>query len=82
MLSGYTDFHSITDAINRGAVYKFLIKPWDDQQLRDSIGEAFRRYEPAAQNGRPPRDLRTFDPEAQNLLSTPSAPADDAARAD
>jgi hypothetical protein len=26
-LSGYTDLESITDAINRGAIYKFLTKP-------------------------------------------------------
>jgi CheY-like chemotaxis protein len=82
MLSGYTDFHSITDAINRGAVYKFLTKPWDDQQLRDNIGEAFRRYEPATQSGRQSRDVRMIDPEAHNLPSTPSRLAADLARAD
>jgi FixJ family two-component response regulator len=32
----------VTGAINRGAVYKFLTKPWDDDQLRDQIREAFR----------------------------------------
>jgi len=26
-LSGYTEFSSITNAINEGAVYKFLTKP-------------------------------------------------------
>jgi|KBSSwiStaDraftv2_1062776.scaffolds.fasta_scaffold00366_9 diguanylate cyclase (GGDEF)-like protein/PAS domain S-box-containing protein len=82
MLSGYTDFHSITDAINRGAVYKFLTKPWDDEQLRDNIGEAFRRYEPVAQSGRQPRDARKIDPEAHDRPSTPSQPAADMARAD
>ncbi len=59
MLSGYTDFHSITDAINRGAIYKFLTKPWDDQQLRDNIGEAFRRYELVTENERLRHDLST-----------------------
>jgi YesN/AraC family two-component response regulator len=82
MLSGYTDFHSITDAINRGAVYKFLTKPWDDEQLRDNIGEAFRRYQPATQSGRQPRDACTIDPEAHDLPSPPSQPAADMARAD
>ena len=42
ILSGYADLHSVTDAINRGAIYKFLTKPWDDDQLRDQIREAFR----------------------------------------
>lgn len=43
ILTGYTDVDSITGAINRGAIYKFLTKPWDDDQLREEIREAFRR---------------------------------------
>lgn len=42
VLSGYTDLQSITDAINQGAIYKFLTKPWDDDHLRANIEEAFR----------------------------------------
>ena len=44
VLSGYTDLHSVTDAINRGAIYKFLTKPWDDDELRLQIRDAFRTY--------------------------------------
>jgi len=43
VLSGYADLQSITDAINEGAIYKFLSKPWDDEMLKSEIGEAFRR---------------------------------------
>jgi diguanylate cyclase (GGDEF)-like protein/PAS domain S-box-containing protein len=42
VLSGYTDLKSVTDAINKGAIYKFLTKPWDDEQLRQNISQAFR----------------------------------------
>jgi len=42
VLSGYTELQSVTGAINEGAVYKFLTKPWDDEQLRANIAEAFR----------------------------------------
>lgn len=42
VLTGYTDLESVTSAINRGAIYKFLTKPWDDDQLREQIREAFR----------------------------------------
>lgn len=42
VLTGYTDLDSVTGAINRGAIYKFLTKPWDDDQLREQIREAFR----------------------------------------
>ena len=44
VLSGYTDLATVTSAINRGAIYKFLTKPWDDDDLRAQISEAFRTY--------------------------------------
>ncbi|WP_051378831.1 EAL domain-containing protein [Derxia gummosa] len=52
VLSGYTDVQSITDAINEGAIYKFLTKPWNDEHLRAQIGEAFRRLEIERDNER------------------------------
>ncbi|WP_375739671.1 EAL domain-containing protein [Pseudomonas boanensis] len=44
VLSGYTDLKSVTDAINQGAIYKFLTKPWDDEQLRAAIAQAFLHH--------------------------------------
>lgn len=44
VLSGYTDLRTVTDAINRGSIYKFLTKPWDDEELRKEIREAFRTH--------------------------------------
>ena len=45
VLSGYTDVATITEAINRGAIYRFLTKPWNDEELREHIHAAFRAYE-------------------------------------
>ncbi len=45
VLSGYTELNSITEAINRGAIYKFLTKPWDDESLRATVLEAFQCLE-------------------------------------
>lgn len=42
-LSGYTDLASISDAINEGAVFKFITKPWDDTALLATVQEAFAR---------------------------------------
>ncbi|OIP08014.1 MAG: hypothetical protein AUK53_10800 [Betaproteobacteria bacterium CG2_30_59_46] len=52
VLSGYTDLKSVTDAINEGAVYRFLTKPWDDDLLRANVQEAFQRYELVQDNQR------------------------------
>lgn len=57
MLSGYTDLVSVTDAINRGAIYKFLTKPWEDELLRDNVRQAFEHYEMAFEKERLAREL-------------------------
>ncbi len=44
VLSGYTDLTTVTDAINRGAIYRFLTKPWNDDELREHIRQAFRTH--------------------------------------
>ncbi|MNY26694.1 Hydrogenase transcriptional regulatory protein hupR1 [compost metagenome] len=44
VLSGYTDLTSVTEAINQGAIYKFLTKPWDDAQLRATVAQAFQHF--------------------------------------
>ena len=45
VLSGYTDLQSVTDAVNHGAIFKFLTKPWVDEELEAALREAFAEYE-------------------------------------
>lgn len=51
LLSGYSDAATITNAINRGTIYKFLTKPWNDEELRVEIGNAFRACEQRLHDG-------------------------------
>ncbi|WP_332854134.1 EAL domain-containing protein [Duganella sp. S19_KUP01_CR8] len=63
MLSGYTELQSVTDAVNEGAIYKFLTKPWDDEQLRGHIADAFRVKEIADDNQRLHLEVRSANQE-------------------
>lgn len=44
LLSGYSDLTSVANAINHGAIFKFLTKPWDDDDLCEQIHRAFIHY--------------------------------------
>jgi FixJ family two-component response regulator len=44
ILSGYTGVEAVLDSINRGAIYRFYTKPWNDNELRDNVRLAFRQY--------------------------------------
>ncbi|MDP3814765.1 EAL domain-containing protein [Pseudomonas sp.] len=48
VLSGYTDLNVVIEAVNRGAIFKFLTKPWEDELLREHIRDAFLRYRSSA----------------------------------
>jgi PAS domain S-box-containing protein/diguanylate cyclase (GGDEF)-like protein len=67
VLSGYTELQSIIDAVNEGAIYKFLTKPWDDERLRGHIAEAFRQKELGDENRRLTRQVETANTELANL---------------
>lgn len=45
ILSGHADLDSVTEAINRGAIYKFAYKPWKEKDIREKIGAAFSHHE-------------------------------------
>ncbi|MBK7564779.1 MAG: EAL domain-containing protein [Propionivibrio sp.] len=57
ILSGYSDLADLTNAINRGAISRFLIKPWVDDELREQIHTAFihQAHEQAARVDHPSR---------------------------
>ena len=37
ILTGYSDIDSITESINKGNIYKFFFKPWNDLRLKSEI---------------------------------------------
>lgn len=69
VLSGYADLQSITDAINEGAIYKFLAKPWDDEMLKAEIEEAFRRKALHDENKRLSQQVQAANAELIKLNS-------------
>ncbi len=40
LLTGYSDLAAIVGSMNDGEVYRFISKPWDNTELRNTLGEA------------------------------------------
>jgi response regulator RpfG family c-di-GMP phosphodiesterase len=45
MLTGYTEMRVAVDAINRGEIYRLITKPWNDDELRATLRQAFDHAE-------------------------------------
>lgn len=44
MLTAQAEIETVVHAVNHSEVYRVFTRPWSDQELRNSICEAFRRY--------------------------------------
>mgnify|MGYP005842406723 CR=1 FL=1 len=45
MLTGYTDMTIAVEAINRGEIYRLITKPWNDEELKATLRQAFDHYD-------------------------------------
>ena len=52
LATAYADMEVTVNAINRGNVFRFIFKPWDDGELKQSIGNAVAHYELLSENRR------------------------------
>lgn len=43
LLTGYADMQSTIDAINKGNIYKYISKPWEDHELKLSVKHALEQ---------------------------------------
>jgi len=50
ILSGYTDVDAITAAVNKGSIYRFILKPWNDEELKLSVRRALEQYNLVQEN--------------------------------
>ncbi len=45
ILTGYTDMEALVEAINSNVVYKYVTKPWSNDELRLTVSRALEHYE-------------------------------------
>ena len=50
ILSGYAEVSVLIAAVNEGEIYKFIAKPWNDEEIKLHIRRAIEQHELAAEN--------------------------------
>jgi CheY-like chemotaxis protein len=50
ILTGYSELEAAMDAINKGGVFRYVSKPWNDLDLKNTLDEAIARYELILEN--------------------------------
>ncbi len=75
LFTGYADMQVAEEAINRGEVYRFVSKPWVDEDLRATIREAAARFDLVEENKklleltrRQNRELQSANEPLQRLI--------------
>lgn len=68
ILSGYTNVNSILEAINQGRIYKFITKPWNDEELKLTIQRALEQHELISENRKLNQKLEAKNKELKQIL--------------
>jgi two-component system NtrC family sensor kinase len=61
VLSGYADINLIVTALNEGEIYRFVPKPWNDDELLDNIRKALEHHRLEHENRRLTGELRDLN---------------------
>ena len=44
LVTGYSDINAVIDAINKGQIYRYISKPWKEEELKQTIRSAYELY--------------------------------------
>jgi response regulator RpfG family c-di-GMP phosphodiesterase len=67
VLSGYADTAAVVAAINEGKIYKFIPKPWNDDELRVTVAKALETFGIHRRNLQLAEELRLKNEELNGL---------------
>jgi len=67
VLSGYADTAAVVEAINLGQIYKFIPKPWNDEELKTAVSTALQHQELQQQNNQLNAELQQTNQQLQEM---------------
>ncbi|MBU0971972.1 MAG: response regulator [Proteobacteria bacterium] len=52
LLTGYADVDAVTRAVNKGAIHRYITKPWNNNSLIETVKAGLEQYELVMENDR------------------------------
>ncbi|MDQ3071698.1 MAG: response regulator [Bacteroidota bacterium] len=68
LLTGYADINAVVDAINKGQVYRYISKPWNEPELRAVIENAVEVFSLREENKTLTNNLLKVNEQLEFLL--------------
>jgi DNA-binding NtrC family response regulator len=79
VFTGYADIKAVIEAINNGGLFRYITKPWDPDDLIETLHEAAAAYDRAVERRRLLFDVRECLIQGQKIAEEPPT-ADDSTR--
>jgi len=67
VLSGFSDFDTITKSINEGEIYRLIQKPWEDDDLLLTVKDSLEKYELMRVNRKLQEEIKKQNKELKTL---------------
>lgn len=68
LLTGYTDFSALVEAINKGQIYRYLQKPWNEDEIKVVVSQAYEIFDLRRKNKELMKSLERANEQLEFLL--------------
>lgn len=68
LLTGYADMNAVIDAVNKGKIFHYLSKPWNEEELDMTIKRAYEVYKQRQEEKELNEKLTTSNDQLEFLL--------------
>lgn len=68
LLTGYTDFSALVEAINKGQIYRYLQKPWNEDEIKVVVTQAYEIFDLRRKNKELMKSLERANEQLEFLL--------------
>lgn len=68
LLTGYTDFSALVEAINKGQIYRYLQKPWNEDEIKVVVNQAYEIFDLRKKNKELMKSLERANEQLEFLL--------------